>query len=119
MTLEMRDRLNYEKGFVCGMIEALREQKYSDDIILTILQKEEGLSRESAEYYIENAARVIQEVNAHRTFMNKLRETIDGLKKSNMEDDMIRLKLQEEFNFDEFDAEFFFDYVENSEYFKR
>lgn len=99
---------------ICTVIQNLRGAEISDNQILEMLQDKERLSRRCAEYYIEIAEEVVREIDEHSAFMYKLCKLIYELREHNAEDTNIQLKIQEEFGFNEFEAEFFLDYVTNS-----
>lgn len=115
MTLEMREAEIREETRISYMIVILRRMEITDEQIIEVLRKHENLSKDSAKEYLQNASSVVSEIEEHITFMRNLCQVIAQSKKQNLQDDVIQLKLQKEFGFDDFDAEFFFNYVTHSE----
>lgn len=111
MTLEMRDRENREKGRIYGIISACRECNISEERILEMLQEKEGLSEKSAIVYLEEAEEALKRVSKYTAFMDKLCKIISDLKKINVSDDTIIVKIQDEFHFTNDDAEFYYEYA--------
>lgn len=115
MTLEMRDKENIEAGKISYLIEFLRGLKYSENEIMEILQKSEGLSEEVVKMYLEKSAGIMHQIQEHRVFMANLQKIISDMKRQNSKYDDIILKLQKQFNLDSFDAEFYFNYIMKSD----
>ena len=68
MTLEMRDRVNWEHGKIYGIISVYRERNLLEESIIKILQEKEGLSEESAMEFLEEAEEALKRMNEHRAF---------------------------------------------------
>ena len=69
------------------------------------------MSEESAIVYLEEAEETIKRMNEYTAFMDKLCKIISDLKKINESDDNIIVKIQDEFNFTNDDAKFYYEYA--------